>query len=97
MGPLMYKQRPAYPALVGAVCVLAFGGLVCWGLNERVQAGLGDLSQIILTASLCCGIAGALVITAFARYQFTHLWKKAKPRSSGPCKPRFKAGAVRGR
>ncbi len=82
MGPLMYKQRPAYPALVAAVCIMLFGAFAVYGLMQRIETGDGDYSSLLFVGCLSCGISGALVIAAFARYQFTHLWKKPAPASS---------------
>jgi spore maturation protein SpmA len=76
MKPLMYRHRPAYPALIAAACVLAAGGLIILALENRLKDGIGDPSSIIFTACIACGAAGVLVIIAFARYQYTHLWKK---------------------
>lgn len=76
MRPLMYKQRPAYPALIAAVCSLIFGALTCWALKDRVDAGEGTSASILLVACISVGTSGALLIAAFARYQFTHLWKR---------------------
>lgn len=76
MGPLMYRQRPANPALIAAAIVLLFGGAIIWWKKTQLEDGIGDVSFIILTACITCGTALVLVVTAFARYQFTHLWKK---------------------
>ena len=79
MGPLMYRQRPAYPALIGAVCVLVLGFFItCW-LHQQAEIGESDGSSVLLVGALSCSISGALVILAFARYQFTHLWKRPDP------------------
>ena len=72
----MYRQRPAYPALVLAGVVAAVGFIAVCCLKQRVENGEYDATCLLLTAFTTIGITGALVITAFARYQFTHLWKR---------------------
>lgn len=76
MGPLMYRQRPANPALIAAAVVLLFGGAIIWWQKNQMDDGVGDVSSIILTASITCALVLVLLVSAFARYQFTHLWKK---------------------
>lgn len=76
MGPLMYRQRPAYPALITAAVVLLLGGAFIWWEKNNLDDGVGDVSAIILTACITCGAVLVLLVSAFARYQFTHLWKK---------------------
>jgi hypothetical protein len=78
-GPLMYKQRPAYPALIAAVVVLAFGAFVVWNQLGKVEDGLAEPSSAVAAGCFSCGIAAACIVAAFARYQFTHLWKKPDP------------------
>ncbi len=79
MRPLMYKHRPSYPALFAAAFVLVLGYLVvCW-LAKRADAGLGDESTVMAAGCFSCAMAGTLVVAAFARYQFTHLWKNPDP------------------
>jgi len=70
------KQRPAYPALVAAACILLVGAFAVYGLKRRIKVGDADFSSLFLLVCLSCAISGDLVITAFSRYQFTHLWKK---------------------
>ena len=79
MGALMYKHRPTYPAMVAAVLVLLFGGFWTWCLHGRVEDGIGEPSSVVAAGCVSCGLAGILIIMAFARYQFTHLWKKPDP------------------
>ncbi|MCF7817910.1 MAG: hypothetical protein K9M54_08515 [Kiritimatiellales bacterium] len=79
MGSMMYKQRPAYPALVAAACVMLVGGFLACGLKNRIEDGDGDYSSLLLVGCLSAGLSGTLLIVAFARYQFTHLWKKPDP------------------
>jgi len=88
----MYRQRPSLPALIAAACSLVFGALVVLELVNRLEDGIGNPSSIVFTTCASCGLAAVLVVTAFARYQFTHLWKRrmdspgestVKPRSHG--------------
>lgn len=87
MKPLMYKQRPAVPALIAAACVLAFGTALIFWLRPRVEVGEAEVSSVLLAGCMTCGITGGLLVSAFARYQFTHLWKK--PHSGPTKKPPF--------
>ncbi len=73
MGPMMYRQRPSAPALIAAACVIVLGTCSALYMKGRVDAGIGEPSSLILIISLTAVLAGALVITAFARYTFTHL------------------------
>ncbi|VGO22245.1 hypothetical protein [Pontiella sulfatireligans] len=79
MGSLMYKQRPSYPSLISAAVVLVLGAVLVCDILKQVDAGEADASSAILTGCLACGISGSLVIAAFARYQFTHLWRNPDP------------------
>jgi uncharacterized protein (DUF2062 family) len=72
----MYRQRPAFPALISAVVVLLFGGALILWEKSNMDDGIGDVSSIILTGCITCGAVLVLLVSAFARYQFTHLWKK---------------------
>ncbi|MCF7816311.1 MAG: hypothetical protein K9M54_00375 [Kiritimatiellales bacterium] len=83
MKPLMYKQRPAFPALVGAGASL-LAGLFCFAMiYRRVESG--EIGSEKLTALILVSIAtsGIFLIAAFARYQFIHLWKKPSRHPSG--------------
>lgn len=71
----MYRHRPSYPALIFAAAVLVLGALIAYGLAKQVEAGERSMSSVLLVGCLSFGIAGILVVAAFARYQFTHLWK----------------------
>ncbi|VGO22617.1 hypothetical protein [Pontiella sulfatireligans] len=78
MKPLMYRHRPAFPALVGAAVSLV-AGLFCFAMiYERVQNGeIGEekLNGLVL---ISVAVTGICLIAAFARYQFTHLWVKPR-------------------
>ncbi len=69
----MYRQRPSAPALIAAACVIVLGTCSALYMKGRVAAGTGNPASLALIISLTAVLAGALVITAFARYQFTHL------------------------
>ena len=75
----MYKHRPSSPALWAVVIVLLVGGFFVWHLHGRVVDGIGDPSSVVAAGCVSCGIAGSLLVVAFARYQFTHLWDKPDP------------------
>ncbi len=79
MKPLMYRQRPSYPALISALCVLIVGALLAFLGLDRYASGTGSMGMVWLTvyATLCVTVI--CVIMAFARYQFTHLWKQPDP------------------
>ncbi len=79
MRPLMYKQRPAYPALIAALFILIIGAWIIFELHQRVDTGEESASSVVLAYCMTFGIVGTLVVSAFARYQFTHLWKKPDP------------------
>jgi len=79
VGPAMYKQRPAYPALVGACFVLIIGVLIMCGMKPAVDAGEMDQSMVLLAAFMTLCVTSILVVAAFARYQFTHLWRHKDP------------------
>ncbi len=79
MGPLMYRHRPYYTALIAAAVVLVFGMCVSCCLKNRVEIGEANRSTVALVICLTAAISGALVISAFARYTFTHLWKTPDP------------------
>ncbi len=80
MGPLMYRQRPSYPALIAAGCVIILGTCVAGCLRKRIDDGEGNPSSLILDICLTVVLTGILLIIAFARYKFTHL--RTDPRLS---------------
>lgn len=86
MKPLMYRHRPAMPALVAAIVSLA-GGAFCFGmLYHRVQSGEIGAEKLKGLILLSFALSGICLIAAFARYQFTHLWMKPqrKPHRTHP-------------
>lgn len=75
MGPLMYRQRPSYPALISSGAVLLIGTLMVLALKQEEVS----FQILLLTACITLCSAAILLVTAFARYQFTHLWKQPDP------------------
>jgi hypothetical protein len=90
----MYKQRPAMPALIAAACVMLFGGFVVYYLYRRVDDGDANSASVLFAVCLTCGLVGTLVILAFARYQFTHLWKHPDPAFSKKASRNRKRGRL---
>jgi hypothetical protein len=79
MKPLMYRQRPAVPALMTALGVLIIGGLLAFDALNRHYDGSGSMDVVWLVVCLTLCIAVMCLIAAFARYQFFHLWKNPDP------------------
>ncbi|WP_136082761.1 hypothetical protein [Pontiella desulfatans] len=75
----MYRHRPAFPALVGAVVSL-LGGIFCFGMIY-VRVKSGEIGEEKLKALIFISVATSLIflVAAFGRYQFTHLWMKPRP------------------
>lgn len=78
MGPLMYRQRPSYPALISAGAVLFLGMLLVLALKQEEVS----FQVRLLTGCITLCMSAILLVTAFARYQFTHLWKHSDPACS---------------
>ena len=76
MKPLVHRNRPALPALIGAtVCLL--GGVLCFGMiYHRIQSGAIGEEKLHALILISFATSGIFLIAAFAYYQFTHLWKK---------------------
>jgi hypothetical protein len=79
---LMYRHGPNKAALIGAGVALFFGGGCVLSLRPAVQNGERPVSLLYFIISLSLLVAGMLVIAAFARYSFTHLWKSTGARHS---------------
>ncbi len=79
MGPQMYRHRPAYPALIGAVTVMFFGALATFHFYKMAESGETDKQLFLMSGMITLAFSGALLIAAFARYQFTHLWQRPDP------------------
>ena len=94
---LMYRHGPNKPALIGAVVMLIFGAGCALAFLPAVESGERPASILYLIVSLSLLVAGMLVIVAFARYSFTHLWKSTGARHSDvythPANKRKKKGA----
>ena len=82
MGPLMYRHRPAYPALIAAAVFFITGVVVTLVLQERAVEGLASPRAPLLAGMLGLILTGACLISAFARYKYTHLWKSTGARHS---------------
>lgn len=79
MGPLMYRQRPSYPALIFTVCVLVAGTAVAFRFKQQAEIGQAEESSVMLVGCITIALACCGIVASFARYQFTHLWKKKTP------------------
>jgi len=94
---LMYRHGPNKTALTGAAVVLLFGVCCALAVRSGVENGERPVSILYLIVSLSLLVAGMLVIAAFARYSFTHLWKSTGARHSDvythPANKRKKKGA----
>ncbi len=74
---LMYRHRPAFPALVGAMISLLVGVFCFAMIYQRVQSGEIGREKLAALILLSVIVSGILLIAAFSRYQFTHLWLKS--------------------
>lgn len=94
---LMYRHGPNKTALIGAGVVLLFGFGCALSLSPEVESGERSANIVYLIISLSLLVAGVLIIVAFARYSFTHLWKSTGARHSDvythPANKRKKKGA----
>jgi hypothetical protein len=79
MCALIYRHRPAYPALMIALCVLVIGGLVGFDAHARYDDGEGSEGALLCAVYVTLGAVLICVVGAFARYQFRHLWKNPDP------------------
>jgi hypothetical protein len=75
---MIYRHGPSLPALVSAGVVFFSGALLVFSLYQQEQAGEGTVQTVALVGCLTFVITVSLVIMAFARYQYTHLWKSTK-------------------
>jgi hypothetical protein len=80
--PAEYKQQRSYPALIGSGFVLLTGSLIVWGLLPAVKSGDVGFSAVWLVVCLSVCIAAILIVAAFVRHQFAHLWKHEDPAGS---------------
>lgn len=75
MCALMYRHRPDYPAIISAGVVLLIGMVLFFALKQEEAS----FQTLLLTACITLCLAAILLVTAFSRYQFTHLWKHPDP------------------
>ena len=76
----VYKQHPMWSALIGAVACLVMGSLSFLVVNQRVQSGDMGKEKLLLPILVTVIVSGILIIVAFSRYQFTHLWMGLRKR-----------------
>ena len=75
---LMYRHRPAFPALIGALASL-IGGIFCFFMiYQRVQSGEISKEKLMALIMISIACSGVFLSAAFSRYQFTHLWRKTR-------------------
>jgi hypothetical protein len=79
---MMYKHRPAYPALLASAVIFISGAAVTMVLRNRALEGEGGIQPALLAGMLTVALSGAALISAFARYKYTHLWKSTGARHS---------------
>ena len=78
------------PALIGVPCVLMLGILIILAL--KFEECSSALVLLVACATLC--VAAVLVVLAFARYQFSHLWKHPDPAFSKKAEKRRANGVL---
>lgn len=79
---VMYRHGPNKSALIGAVVVFVIGAGCALSVRPAVESGEQPESVFFLIILLSLLLAGVLLIIAFARYSFTHLWKSTGARHS---------------
>ena len=89
MCAMIYRHGPSMPTIIGAVVTFFGGLLLTLSLHQREQSGLGSSEQVMMAVCVTIVLTGALLIAAFSRYQFTHLWK---PQPHGASKKKGKPG-----
>ena len=90
MCAMIYKHKPMLPALVAAGIIFLLGMAWMLSLQPRVQSGEAEPSSVLMAGGLTCTVAGSLLIMAFSRYKFTHLWKSTGARHSDKYKNKHK-------
>jgi len=61
MKPLMYRQRPAYPALIFSACALVVGAACVLWLRGKADAGLASESSVLFVAFISLSVKVGLV------------------------------------
>jgi fumarate reductase subunit D len=79
----IYKHRPLWSALFGAVFFLILGMLCYFMIYQRVQDGEIGEEKLLALILISITVPGILIIVAFARYKFTHLWMGSHKRAHG--------------
>ncbi len=75
MGSYMYKHRPNYAALAGALMTFVAGVLIYF-MQFQSSGGHMDPRWALLIPAVTLVLTAALLLVAFARYRYTHLWSK---------------------
>jgi uncharacterized membrane protein len=83
MATPVYKHHPAWPALIGAIAFLIMALLCFFMIHQRVQSGEIGEEKLLTLILISITVFGVLMIAAFSRYQFTHLWMGARKRVHG--------------
>ena len=79
----VYKHRPIWSALFGAIFCLIMGMLCYLMIYQRVQAGEIGEEKLLALILISIIVPGTLFIIAFSRYKFTHLWLSSHKRAHG--------------
>ncbi|VGO17658.1 hypothetical protein PDESU_06259 [Pontiella desulfatans] len=90
MGSYMYRQKPNLVALVAALVSLVGGILTICMLQARDGAGIASPTPVGFLACITLVLTGTFLIIAFARYRFTHLWKRGEAAHSDKYKSQHK-------
>jgi hypothetical protein len=83
MGVPIYKHRPVWAALFGAGFFLFMGMLTYFTMHPRVRSGEMGEEKLLGLIMLSIIVPGILIILAFSRYKFTHLWMGSHKRMHG--------------
>ncbi len=80
MCAMIYKHRPSFGALTGAAITLIFGCSIIWIQISSLRLGEELPATVLMTGSMTSVLFGVFLIIAFARYKYTHLWRRSSPR-----------------
>ena len=75
MGSYMYRQRPNWVALGGAVIAIVSGALI-YLMELQRSGGVVDKGAVVMIVFGTFMVTAICLMIAFARYRFPHLWKK---------------------